>query len=144
VIGAETCRQDSANAAWLDDQIARFGWFDIGAYGEQADTAAWLIAQHNDRNPAFQQRVLAMLEPLAASEGTNPANYAYLYDRVAVNTGRLQRYGTQGRCTAPSVWTPRDIEALDGLDDRREAAGIGPMADYKTGMDRRCAAFKGG
>lgn len=144
VIGAETCRQDSANAVWLDEQITRFGWFDIATYGESADTAAWLIAQHNDRNPAFQQRVLAILEPLAASGGTNPANYAYLYDRVAVNTGRPQRYGTQGRCTARNVWTPRDTEDLDGLDARRIAVEIGPMGDYRDHMNTRCASFEGG
>lgn len=144
VIGAETCRQDSANAAWLDEQIAQSGWFDIATYGETADTSAWLIAQHNDRNPTFQQRVLAILEPLAASGGTSPANHAYLHDRVAVNTGRPQRYGTQGRCTARNVWTPRDTEDLDGLDARRVAAGIGPMADYRSGMDKRCASFEGG
>jgi hypothetical protein len=144
VIGGETCRQDSANAAWLDEQITRFGWFDIPTFGEAADTSAWLIAQHNDRDPAFQQRVLAILEPLAASGGTSPSNYAYLHDRVAVNTGRPQRYGTQGRCTERNVWTPREIEDRDLLDDRRVAAGIGPMADYNASMNRRCASFGGG
>ncbi|MEL6790731.1 MAG: hypothetical protein AAFO78_09180 [Pseudomonadota bacterium] len=41
----------------------------------------------------IQARVL--MEPYLKNGGVSGSNYAYLWDRVAVNTGRKQRYGTQ-------------------------------------------------
>jgi hypothetical protein len=92
--------------------------------------AAWLLVQHADRDVAFQTEMLRILEPLVPARETAQSNYAYLHDRVAVNSGRPQRYGTQGRCTAAGVWEPREVEQPEQLDERRAAVGLGPEADY--------------
>ena len=64
-----------------------------------------------------------------------------LYDRVAVNEGRPQRYGTQGRCTGPGSWEPRPIEEAANVDARRtwaEIRGFPRMADYRERMNALC------
>ncbi|HRD47487.1 MAG TPA: hypothetical protein PLF78_13505 [Caulobacter sp.] len=133
------CLADEANQAWLKTTIAKRGWFRISRDGEEADAAAWLIAQHADYDPAFQQEILGVLEDHLANEDTDASGYAYLYDRVAVNTGRLQRYATQGYCAAPGEWLPDPLEDPGGVEARRTAMGVIPsLAEYRVLMSSYC------
>lgn len=132
------CTADRSNREWLKGVIAERGWFRISRDGAQADNAAWLIAQHADHDPAFQQEVLTLLEKELAARDTSPTNYAYLYDRVAVNTGKLQRYGTQGRCSGPGDWRPAPVEGDPVARWRQEFDLDWPMADYIVRMSSLC------
>lgn len=132
VLGSQGCGVDEANTQWLKEHVSQSGWFTISEYGAAADSAAWLLVQHADRDVAFQAEVLSILEPLVAAEETRPISYAYLYDRVAVNSKRPQRYGTQGGCTAGGTWEPREVERPEQVDERRTAIGLEPMAAYKA------------
>jgi hypothetical protein len=123
-------RLDSENRDILKSLIDRWGWFRKTDWGEKADSDAWLLAQHSDKDVPFQKRVLGMLEPLLASGDTSRQHYAYLFDRVAVNEGRPQRYGTQGFCTGPGTWSPRRIEDHLTVDSRRRDMGLSTLADY--------------
>ena len=142
-IGGEGCRLDQDNAAWIEREVAQHGWYVRSVHGDDGDTAAWLIVQHADRNPGFQQRMLEVLGPLVAAGETQASNYAYLFDRVAVNSGRPQRYATQGRCTARDVWTPLPLEAEDQVARHRGQAGLQSYDAYRADMNRRCAHFGG-
>lgn len=140
IIASEGCGVDEQNTVWLKNQIQISGWFTISKYGEKADNAAWLITQHADRDPAFQQYTLRVLEPLIARKESNPINYAYLFDRIAVNNKRPQLYGTQGRCTSAGIWEPWNITAAEVLDERRMALGLQPQAEYNKSFS--CQAVK--
>lgn len=130
LIGRESCGIDEENTTWLKADLARNGWFLISRDGPDADNAAWLMAQHADQDLPFQKQILALIEPLVARHESNSKNYAYIYDRVAVNEQRPQRYGTQGRCTEAGVWEPRETEKPEGLDARRASVGLPPEATY--------------
>ncbi|HJW09469.1 MAG TPA: GH92 family glycosyl hydrolase, partial [Holophagaceae bacterium] len=129
---------DADDAAALKALLDRWGWFDRRSWGDEADNDAWLIAQHADQDVAFQKRVLGMLEPLMPHGGTEPSNYALLWDRVAVNEGRLQRFGSQGRCVGAGRWAPRPIEDPEHVDARRAAVGLGPLAEYIANFQNVC------
>lgn len=115
-----------------------WGWFPISVWGKRLDTEAWILTQHADNDIAFQTQVLKVLDELLKTNDTNPRNYAYLYDRVAVNGGRLQRFGTQGFCTGPGTWTPRPIEDEKNVDIRRKAMGLDSMSEYKQFFKNIC------
>lgn len=53
---------------------------------------AWLLVQHRDSAPDVQKKYLKHLEDAGA---TDTDEYRYLTDRIAVNSGRPQVYGTQ-------------------------------------------------
>ncbi|HJV90323.1 MAG TPA: DUF6624 domain-containing protein [Holophagaceae bacterium] len=127
---------DKANAEVLRRILDRWGWLDSRIWGQPTEDQAWLLAQHADHDVAFQKRVLGMMEALVSQGGADPMHFAYLWDRVAVNEGRPQRYGTQGRCMGPGRWEPRPMEDPEHVDARRDAMGLPPMADY-------LATFKG-
>jgi hypothetical protein len=127
---------DGRNLAELKPLLAKYGWFRVSRFGSEPDHAAFLLIQHADQDIEFQKKMLAVLEPLARTGDTDPKNYAYLHDRVAVNLREpgkrgLQRYGTQGQCTGPGTWEPYPVEDPEKLDERRQSVGLMPEADYQ-------------
>ena len=125
---------DARNTADLKELIEIHGWFTISRFGAEADNDAWLLVQHADQDRAFQERILAILEPLAAKGETRPEHYAYLYDRVS----KPQRYGTQGRCVGKGLWEPLEVEDPARLDERRASVGLMPEAEYQTHFKNLC------
>jgi Family of unknown function (DUF6624) len=130
---------DADNTAWLAGVLDRRGWPLRSHVGEQAASAAWLLAQHADAKPEFQRHCLDLLTDAVAAGEADPGHLAYLTDRVLCAEGKPQRYGTQfwtgpddtggtGRLRA------RPIEDREQLDRRRAAAGLGPFADYERHM----------
>ena len=80
--------------------------------------------KHADNDPEFQSFALARMEPYLETEGIKKSNYAYLWDRVAVNTDRKQRYGTQPiwwrahtwrLSSFAQDWMPSTCRAIYGL-----------------------------
>ncbi|WP_298745660.1 DUF6624 domain-containing protein [uncultured Brevundimonas sp.] len=143
VLNRDMCETDGENTAWLKADIAANGWYLISTTGEHASSAAWLMAQHADRDRAFQREVLALLEPLVQTGETSASSYAYLYDRVAVSGNRPQRYGTQGRCVARNLWEPDELEDPERVQALRDEVEVGSLAEYTAHMHQYCADFSG-
>jgi hypothetical protein len=131
------CTADEDNLNWLKDQVARNGWFDIRRYGRAADQAAWLMVQHADGAPAYQAYIAAVLEVKARSGETDPKNYAFLSDRVAVRAGQPQTYATQMECVNGEWLTPSVI-APESLDQRRASVGLAPYEAQLAARQRLC------
>ena len=142
-LSRQMCETDAGNTAWLQADLAAHGWYRVSVFGDQPSRAAWLMIQHADNDPAFQRRMLAILEPLAAEKEVEPWDVALLYDRVAVNSGRPQRYGSQGLCVARNVWGPQPLEDAARVDEFRASVELPPLADYAAHMNRWCADFAG-
>jgi len=130
---------DSFNTAELQKMLEGRGWFRDDIDGDGAANDAWLIAQHADQNPDFQQQALSLIEAELDAPGVSKSNYAYLYDRVQIRfsdgldgTKKLQRYATQGRCTGPGTWEPFPIENPEDIDTVRASVGLGTLAEYKA------------
>lgn len=136
----EMCRVDLANTEWLKADVAAHGWPKQSVEGKDPVNDAWTLIQHADHDVAFQRQVLALMEPLLATKDVTGQEYAYLYDRVAVNSGEPSRYGTQGECNAHGVWEAINVEDPANLDARRASLGLGPEAPYAAHF--KCAATK--
>jgi hypothetical protein len=115
-----------ANAKRLRAIIEAHGWPGRSLVGEDGAEAAWRIAQHAIGEPAFMRQALLLLQRNKEA----PWQAAYLEDRIRALEGRPQRYGTQfdwdegGR---KSPYPP--VEDPDGVDARRAAVGLGPLAE---------------
>lgn len=142
-ISHRLCEIDKSNTEWLKADLRANGWFVASRFDQAVSGYAWLITQHADNDRAFQREVLAILEPMVATGETSASNFAYLYDRVAVGSGKPQRYGTQGTCTAPNVWTPNPLEDPERVEALRAEVGIDTLADYSAHMHSFCADFTG-
>lgn len=116
------------NAARLREIIAEHGWPHEEIAGEDGAKAAWLIAQHAIGEPDFQRQTLQLLQKHAA-EGKLPAwQAAYLEDRIAVQEGRPQRYGTQWFDDIRDGLTrPLPLEDPDRVNELRRSVGLNPL-----------------
>jgi hypothetical protein len=83
------------NAARLRELIAEHGWPAGDIAGDDGAKAAWFITQHAVGEPAFQRQVLSQLRENAAAGRVPAWQAAYLEDRIAMQEGRPQRFGTQ-------------------------------------------------
>ncbi len=124
-------RVDHDNTAWLETVVDSHGWPGSGLVGEDGAHAAWLLAQHADDSPEFQQRCLTLMTMAVESGDAAPANLAYLVDRVATHEGQPQVYGTQHEWR-DGAFRPIAVVDPERVDARRRAVGLGPLAEHTT------------
>lgn len=124
---------DADNTTWLVSVLDERGWPDQTVVGVDGADAAWLLAQHADADPAFQRRCLDHLTDAVARGAARIRHLAYLTDRVLLKEEGHQLYGTQ--CTTvEGRYVPDRLVDADTVDERRQAVGLGPLADYVASM----------
>jgi hypothetical protein len=130
--------RDRSRTARLAEVVDARGWPSCADVGEDGASAAWLVAQHADFDVVFQERVVALMTERVQQGLADATELAYLEDRVAVNSGDAQRYGTQVRCVdgAPQPATPLVDEAA--VDEVRRVVGLGSLEQYYAGLTLQC------
>jgi len=126
-----------ANAEALADVVARIGWPDAAAVGEDGADAAWTIVQHAVAKPDFLRFCLGLMRQ-AASEGRIPLHHpAMLEDRILFLEGRPQVYGSALDWDPRGVLGPTAIEDAERVDERRAAVGLPPLAETVAALRAR-------
>jgi hypothetical protein len=127
-----------ANADWLNAQLDAGYWPAPAEASPSAIGAFWLIVQHAISRPALMRRVADLATPPA--DPPTRLRLALLTDRIAVFEGRLQTYGTQLHWDAAGNLSPHPIGDPAGVDERRLAAGLLPLADELVRQRVRAAS----
>jgi predicted esterase len=114
----------------LHAMLNQNGWLGAHLVGQDGSYAFWLMVQHADQDPSFQREVLKIME-IAVSQGeASKVNFAYLTDRVRINAGQKQLYGTQLVWDSPDNPQPKPTEDPENLNKRRAMMGMGPIENY--------------
>ncbi len=122
---------DSLNMIFLKKLFKEYGFLGIEEVGKQGSGNFWLMMQHCDRDPKFQEEVLSEMKKHIERKNANPSNYAYLIDRVNVNTGKEQIYGTQMILNKDQTsYEPKPVIEPENLNKRREEVGLGTIEEY--------------
>lgn len=120
---------DNKNLKTLEVLIEKYGWPRLKDVGESASSAAFLIVQHSSLST--QKRHLQILSKLCDEKEIDCSNYAMLIDRVLINEGKKQVYGTQLRWDIyQNKFIPLDIENESEVDDRRQKLGLDKLSEY--------------
>ena len=123
-------RLRAAHTDRLREIVAEVGWPGRMLVGEEAAEHALLIAQHADHQLDSQREFLDALVR-AVDAGDAPARHAaFLTDRVSVNEGRPQTYGTQVAAMEDGEAVPWPIEKPERVDERRMRIGLPPLSEY--------------
>jgi hypothetical protein len=138
--GGQDLEGDPARTERLRDILDGCGWPTFSLVGEEAEDAAWTIAQHSDHDVGFQRRALELLADAVAAGDASPGNLAYLTDRVAVNSGEPQTYATQVACINGLPEVAGGLIDEPGVDARRAEVGLAPLADYFAELAEVCAS----
>ena len=136
---AEATAVDEESATYVQGLLSDYDWIDIPRFTRSVSQQAWTLVQHADDHLDLQKRALSRMEPYLETGGVLKRNYAYLWDRVAVNSGELQRYGTQpdwGSCEE-GVLTLMPMESPETVDERRGDMQLGPVKNELDQMSRQ-------
>jgi hypothetical protein len=118
-------RVTTRNADRLGRVMDEHGWPTEELVGAEAARRAWIIAQHADRQLDIQRRAVDLM----TAAGADRTQIAMLQDRVLVNEGRPQRYGTQFTAVAGKP-VPWPCEEPDRVDELRAEVGLPSTAAH--------------
>ena len=137
VLLAKMNRIDAINTARIGVIIKQHGWPGPKLIGQDGADAFFLLAQHAD--PAFQKKVLPLVRKAYSRGVLTGQNYALFTDRVLVESGKPQIYGTAAKQfdqwnNKEPVFEPIEDEA--NVDRRRAAVGLTPLSEYREFLKR--------
>lgn len=122
----------------LESIVKRYGFPGIKQVGKEGAFEFWFLVQHADAYPHFQRAVLRLMQVEVARQNAAARDYAYLTDRVALNAGQLQEYGTQVVFTGPGIGKaePRSLRDPQNVNKRRAAIGMESLEEYLKQSDK--------
>jgi hypothetical protein len=115
----------------VETMFNEYGFLGYNKVGKEGSKHFWLLVQHSDNYPEFQNKVLKAMNKEVKKGTANPSDYAYLYDRVKVKAGEKQKFGTQ--LSYDSAGRPfAAIGLIDSVnvDKYRKAYELEPLKDY--------------
>ena len=120
---------DAKHTVRMKAIIVEHGWPGRSLVGEDGAHAAWLLVQHADAS--FMAQCLPLMEHAVSAGEASAKDYAYLLDRVRMNQGKPQVYGTQFTSGADGKLLLYPVEDAEHVDERRRAVGLQSMAEYE-------------
>jgi Family of unknown function (DUF6624) len=133
---SEYVRLQFARTKWLEEIVARHGWPNETNSTSAGAGNARLMVWQGDHDPAFQLRMLRVMEATVAAGGIDNWEFAEAYDGVMLKLTGKQRYGTHVFCGKNEA-----IERLDDpdkLDAWRQEIGMESIGDYSGYIRTEC------
>lgn len=127
---------DERNRTRLKEIFAETGFPTRKLVGKDAMYGIFMMIQHSDGDKEWQKSQLPNIEKAVKNGDLEGQRYAYLYDRIKINSGEKQFYGSQFSNVdhvAKSVELA-ETEDLENLDNRRREMGMMPIEMYKRFM----------
>jgi predicted TIM-barrel fold metal-dependent hydrolase len=117
--------------------LNEYGFAGFDLVGEEGSSDFWLIVQHSDHDPDFQKEVLEKMK-IEVDEGNADSRiYGLLVDRVKLNTGEAQIYGTQVAYNMEICQAyPRKLADSINVNKRRKEIGLEPLEVYLNDMTK--------
>ena len=129
----EMALTDSLNQVTVFGILDKEGW--PARLSDKANQAIWLVIDHSDL--ASRSKYLGLVKAKAEEGVLDKSDFAVLNDRVLMEEGKPQIYGTQIKMAATFVgedltmqlylWPVEDPAALDSL---RSSIGLPPIEEY--------------
>ncbi len=127
-VGEEMSAIDRDNTARLIELIQDVGWPSPEHFGKATFQSAFFIVQHSG-HLRLMITALPLIEDEAQRDPSVGQEYALLYDRLQLNLGSPQRYGTQLTRRPDGTLAFENLE-LKGVDERRRALGMTTLEAY--------------
>lgn len=135
---------DVESASVVAKIVDQNGWLGKDKIGSEGNETLFLGIQHID-DLLVQNKYLPILEAAVKNGNAEPWHFAFLTDRILMNQGKKQIYGTQ---TITSIG-PKDayivpLQDPDKVDVLRKEIGLEPLNEYleEFGMTWNLEAYK--
>lgn len=114
--------------------LENYGFPGYDLVGKGGSDKYFLLVQHSDFDVEFQKKVLKLMKKHVKRNNATGTNYAYLVDRIEINTGKPQIYGTQVQMGQSGTKLKPCIDTAN-LDKRRKSVGLIPIKQYLQKCD---------
>ncbi|MBU2564028.1 hypothetical protein KKA23_00370 [Patescibacteria group bacterium] len=133
--GLKILKIDKKNTTKAKEIIKRYNWPTFDFIGKRASKSFWLIIQHADLDVKFQDKCLKLLKKAVKKKQAFPKTEAYLTDRVLVNLGKKQKFGTQF-IRKNNKLIPRAIIDKKNVNKRRKAYDLDTLEENIKQMQK--------
>jgi len=123
---------DARHLQRMKEIVAQHGWPGKSLVGEDGSHAAWLLVQHATQDPEFMNECRGLMERAMKRGEASPKDYAYLVDRVRLQRGKGQLYGTQWIQDSRGRLILQPLKDPEEVDERRREMGMEPLAEYEA------------
>lgn len=121
-------KKDSINLIKVSKILEERGWPDKSIIGKRGTSTLFLVIQHADHET--KEKYLPMIQEAVKSANLPKRQYAMFYDRLVLNRGERQVYGTQlamnDETKEPYILPLSDPE---NVDKRRKEMGLNTMQE---------------
>ena len=125
----------SSHQVRLSHIFDEFGFVGYDLAGKEGSNSFWLMVQHSDHTPDFQTKVLEKMKIEVEKGNASSRHYGLLVDRVKLNTGQAQVYGTQVDYNMEICQAyPRNLADSANVNQRRKEMGFEPLEEYLNDM----------
>lgn len=132
-LGQKMEQIDQENQDKVVALIDAHGWPGKSMVGVMASSAAFLVIQHAPKE--VMEKYLPLLREAAAKGEASKNHLAMMEDRVRMNKGLPQLYGSQLQLNPETKqWELYAVEDEANVDKRRAEMGLGPLKDYLKAM----------
>lgn len=120
-------KQDTYLISILKNWVKKYGYPKISEVGKKSAKAAFYIYDHANTNDMIEY--LPHLQELCKANEAEWDWYATVYDRVQLNTGKPQRYGTQYNQDPknPKRYVIDNLENKEKLNEYRKSVNLPPL-----------------
>jgi len=115
--------------------IQDVGWPFESIVGEDGAEAAWFIVQHAILEPEFQKRCVSLLQAAVKQGEANSWHLAYLQDRVLIQEGKPQVFGTQHVANNGRM-EPLTIEDVKMANLKRATLGLWSLEEHTAHLQK--------
>ena len=119
---------NNQNLRDLDSIINKYGYPQKTVVGGIASQTPFFVIQHADID--VQKRYLPMMKKAAKEKEMSRAAFAYLTDRINLQDGKKQIYGTQITQKEDGTYLVQDLKEPEKVNKRRKAVGLPPIEGY--------------
>jgi len=129
---------DQKNLAQAKEVFETYGLPTISEVGTELAGQFAFIIQHCNSEPGFQLIVLQRMDELLTANEVSKSDYATLTDRVRLNMGMTQIYGTQLQYNeAINSYEPFESENPEMLNQLRKEMNLEPMEFYIENSNKK-------
>ena len=122
-------KKDSVNLIKVQSILDKYGWLGPDVVSNTGSITLFIVIQHADQQ--VQEKYLPMMRDAVKKGNAKPADLALLEDRVALEEGKKQIYGSQIALDPKTGKNSiRPIEDEPNVNKRRAAVGLEPLEEY--------------
>jgi hypothetical protein len=116
--------------------IKDYGFPNPNLVGAETTYQFFTLIQHSKADVAFQSEMLPYIKELVDKEQLKGSVYALLYDKIQINLGKAQLYGSQVDYKVDGSAFPKNLDDPKNVNTRRAAYGMEKLEIYLDEMTK--------